>query len=143
MNQATTKSGMATKQSLKCQIPPYGGVELPFLKGDLEGFLFCHCEARECRSNLYPTGIATPSARNDTLLLSLRGTPSFCSATLQGRAVRKVHEAKASHYIFKLCSVILPFDFLFFIYFSPNRPVTIFPFTSKLCSATLQGRARG
>jgi hypothetical protein len=27
------------------------------------------------------------------------------------RPFRVVHEAKASHYIFKLCSVILPFDF--------------------------------
>jgi len=32
-----------------------------------------------------------------TPLLSLRGAPFFCSATLQGRA----HEAKASHYISK------------------------------------------
>jgi len=32
-----------------------------------------------------------------TPLLSLRGAPLFCSATLQGRA----HEAKASHYISK------------------------------------------
>jgi len=25
---------------LECQIPLYGGVEPPFLKGDLEGFLY-------------------------------------------------------------------------------------------------------
>jgi hypothetical protein len=35
--------------------------------------------------------------------------PPYCSTTLQGRA----HEAKASHYIFKLWSVILPFNFCF------------------------------
>jgi len=55
---------------------------------------FCHCEERQRRSNL-------------VALTLLRGTLSFCSATLQGRA----HEAKASHYISKLCSVILHFDF--------------------------------
>jgi hypothetical protein len=36
---------------------PVVGMRLPrFARSDIS---LCHCEARECRSNLYPTGIAT------------------------------------------------------------------------------------
>jgi len=61
----------------------------------------CHCE--ECEIPRFTRN----RLRNLIALTSLRSTLSFCSATLQGRA----HEAKASHYISELCSVILPFDF--------------------------------
>jgi len=55
--------------------PPYGGVELPFLKGDLEGFLYEVMRDTIKGKNLpffafwvltfdIPE-IATPSARND------------------------------------------------------------------------------
>ena len=53
MNQATTKSGMATKQSLECQIP----LTPPLEKGDLEGFLFRHCEAQRAEAIYTPPGL--------------------------------------------------------------------------------------
>jgi len=75
---------------------------------------FCHCEERqrlrgvaEANSEQQIPHFIRNKLRNLIALTSLRSTLFFCSATLQGRA----HEAKASHYISKLCSVILPFDF--------------------------------
>ena len=74
----------------------------------------CHCEERqrlrgvaEANSEQQIPHFIRNKLRNLIALTSLRSTLFFCSATLQGRA----HEAKASHYISKLCSVILPFDF--------------------------------